>query len=113
MQAFPKQSPYSRYVRKLVLSGRLDVHSVAQLEARFFASAVVPGKPVVIDLRGVEQLTCMVVGLLMSIARALGRRKVPMVVISSEPVLGFEWSAARDLISVVPSEREALARLNS
>lgn len=122
MQPVPNQIMYPRFhmhctdlgsVRKLVLSGRLDVRSVEQIETRFFASAVAPGKPVVIDMRGVEQVACMAVGMLTSAARVLGRRKVPMVVISNEPILGLGWSAAREFVSVVSSEREALARLNS
>lgn len=120
MQALPEANLHPRYhlhcadlgvFRKLVLSGRLDVDSVAQLETRFFASAVAPGKPVLIDLRGVEHLACTAIGMLRSTARALGRRKLPMVVISTAPVLGLECRSTRDAVAVVPSEQEALARL--
>ncbi|NKC30845.1 STAS domain-containing protein [Falsiroseomonas selenitidurans] len=98
---------------KLVLVGRLDATTVGQVETRFTAAVAASGRSAVIDLTGLEFLSSLGIRLLLSSSRVVTRRGGTVVMFGAQPMVAevLEAMALDDVLPLVPTEAEAMARL--
>ena len=100
---------------KLALKGRMDTAGVDRIEARLTATVVPRGQNVLVDLSQVDYVASMGVRMLISIARALSRKNVRLVLFApQEGVLEvFESISLGDIITIRLSEADAVAALGA
>jgi len=100
-------------LNRIRLNGRLDSPGVDSIELRFTASVASAGKSAIVDLSGVSFLASMGIRMLISSARALHLKGAKIVLYGpTESVLSVLNHVALDqIIPIVPSEMEAVARL--
>jgi anti-sigma B factor antagonist len=100
---------------KLALKGRLDTAGVDSIEARLTATIVPRGQHVLLDLSQVDFVASMGVRMLISIARALGRKSVRLVLFAAQEGVAevFESVSLGDIIAIRASEGDALAALEA
>jgi anti-sigma B factor antagonist len=98
-------------VSRIALSGRLDTTGVGQIETRFTAAAVPPGRPVVIDLTGVDFVSSMGLRLLIGTARALSLKRARLALFGARPAVRdtLEVAGLGELVPIVGNEAQAVA----
>jgi anti-sigma B factor antagonist len=97
------------------LNGRLDTPGVDRIETSFNAAAVAGGRHAMVDLSRVSFVSSMGVRMLLSAARAMGRRK-RQIVLFGAPALVRETLdnvAIDELIAVRDTRDAALAALRT
>ena len=103
----------SDQITHLALRGRLDTAGVGEVELGFTAHTVPRAKPLLLDMSEVTFLASLGLRMLLTVARALDRRGVKMVLLNPQPavrqVLGL--SGFDHLIPVRNDEGTALAFL--
>ncbi len=100
---------------KIALQGRLDTPGVDQIETRFTASVVSPGKHAVVDLSGVTFVSSMGIRMLIGTARSLHRKKARMVLFGPQPLVkeSLDHVSINDVIPLVATEAQALELLSA
>lgn len=100
---------------KVILQGRLDSPGVDSIETRFVASVTPAGKHAAVDLSGVDFIASMGIRMLISTARALGRRGGRFVLFAPQEDVRdiFSHVSLSDIIPVYDTEDEAVAALRS
>ncbi len=66
----------------LGLTGRLDIAGVEEIEMKFTAMTAPKGKPVIVDLSGVDFIASMGMRMLLSVAKAMQGRNVKLVLLN-------------------------------
>lgn len=97
----------------VVLLGKLDIPGTAAVELRFSTATAARGKPTIVDLSGVEFIASLGMGMLISCARSLSRKGVPMVLVSPQLLVEKTLRAAgiHQIVPIVPDLEQARARL--
>ncbi|WP_341676914.1 STAS domain-containing protein [Niveibacterium sp. SC-1] len=97
------------------LDGRLDAPGADQIGVRFTAAAVAGGHDTIVDLAGVNFLGSMGIRLLISSARALNAKHAKLVLFGAQELVQnvLDQSAVDQIIPVVATEQDALARLGT
>lgn len=100
---------------KVILQGRLDSPGVDVIETKFLGAVTPSGRHAAVDLSGVDFIASMGIRLLISTARALGRRGGRFVLFApQQDVMDiFNHVSLPDIIPVYDTEDEALAALQS
>jgi anti-anti-sigma factor len=100
---------------KIALQGRLDTPGVDQIETRFTASVVSPGKHVLVDLSGVTFVSSMGIRMLIGTARSLNLKKAKMVLVGPQALVkeSLDHVSISDIIPVVGTEAQALELLHA
>ena len=100
---------------KIALQGRLDTPGVDQIETRFTASVVPPGKHALIDLSGVIFVSSMGIRMLIATARSLNLKKAKMILFGAQPLVkeSLDHVSLSDVIPVVGTEAQALELLKT
>jgi anti-anti-sigma factor len=100
---------------KIALQGRLDTPAVGQIETRFTASVVSPGRNAIVDLTQVTFVSSMGIRLLLTTARSLSLKKAKLVLYGAQPLVmeTLEHVALPDIIPVAADEAQALAMLQA
>ena len=98
---------------KIRLEGRLDTPGVGQIETRFTASVVAPGRNALVDLTQVTFVSSMGIRMLLATARGLGLKKAKMVLFGAQPLVkeSLDNVCLPDLIPLADDEGAALALL--
>jgi anti-anti-sigma factor len=98
---------------KLVLVGRLDSTTVAQVETPFTAAVSASGRSAVIDLTGLDFLSSLGIRLLLSSARVVTRRGGKVVLFGAQPMVTevLQAMALDEVLPLVSTEAEALGRV--
>ena len=98
---------------KVTLEGRLDTPGVGEIETRFTASIVPPGRNALVDLSGVTFLSSMGIRMLLTVGRALKGRNATMVLFGAQPAVfqSLEHVGMPDIIPMAEDENRALALL--
>jgi anti-anti-sigma factor len=102
-------------VARIKLKGRLDTHGVDEVETKFTAS-VVPGRHnAVVDLSGLDFITSMGLRMFISVAKALKRHGVKMVLFAPQPQVNevFTSASLSQIVPIVTTEAEALSKLKA
>ncbi|MGE5615802.1 MAG: STAS domain-containing protein, partial [Bacillota bacterium] len=86
---------------------------VGEIETRFTASVVAPGRNAIVDLTQVSFVSSLGIRLLLTAAKSLGLRNARMVMYGASPLVrrSLDSVAIPDLIPLVESESEARALL--
>ena len=89
-------------VRRIALTGRLDVGGVDAVETRFTASTVQAGRPVEVDMSGVEFIASLGIRMFVSVGRALSRNGRKLVLLDCQPQVAevLEMSALDDILTM-------------
>ncbi len=97
-------------VTKAGLAGRLDTNNINRVETRFIAGLVPQGQHAVIDLSEVTFIASLGIRMLLSTARALGRRGAKLAMFGAMPAVLeiIETMALSDIIPVFATEAEAI-----
>lgn len=105
--------PLDPATHRVALRGRLDAAGAEQIELRFTGAVASAGLHTLLDLRGVEFLGSLGVRMIISAGRVLQRRDRRVVVFGAQPQVQdvLDTVALDELIPVVATEQEALARL--
>ena len=92
------------------LIGRLDVRSVPQIEEEFQNTVVQPGKPVIVDLSGVELMNSVGLGMLIVAANCLTPHGIPLVLLKPQPKVErvIRMACVDALLPITHSLAEAL-----
>ena len=100
---------------KVALTGRLDTAAVDQIETALVARVVPRGLNALIDLSKVEFIGSMGVRMLISTARALGRKKAKLVLFAPQDGVRevFDVVSLADIIPICADEAEAVAALQA
>lgn len=108
-------SPIDDATSRVRLAGRLDTAGVDQIELRFTAAVVAPGRQVVVDMSGVEFVASMGIRLFISSARALQSKGARMALYgASDAVQSVLDTVALDQIMPIASnESQALEQLKA
>jgi anti-anti-sigma factor len=95
------------------LVGRLDAAGADRIGLRFTAAVVAQARPAVVDLSGVSFIASMGIRLLISSAKGLKAKGATMVLYGAQPLVQdvLEQAALDQILDIVASEAEALARL--
>src|SRR5215831_13698326 len=103
----------SDQITHLALRGRLDTAGVGEVELGFTAHTVPRAKPVLLDMSEVTFLASLGLRMLLTVARALDRRGVKMVLLSPQPAVRkvLSLSGFDQLIPVRDDEGTAVAFL--
>ena len=98
---------------KIALRGRLDTPGVDQIETRFTASVVAPGRDALVDLSQVTFMSSMGIRLLLGAAKSLALRKARMILYGAQPLVRESLDNVNlpDIIPLAADEPEALALL--
>jgi anti-anti-sigma factor len=98
-------------VTRATLAGRLDTANVNKFESTFIAALVPKDRPAVIDLAGVSFIASLGIRMLLSTARALGRKGARLAMYGANPQVMeiIETTALDDIIPVADTEAEAIA----
>ncbi|HLX12539.1 MAG TPA: STAS domain-containing protein [Bacteroidota bacterium] len=99
-------------VRKIALSGRMDIDGTGVIGTRLTAAAATTDRlSIVIDMAGVEYIGSLGLGTFVAITRAVGRRRGKMVLFSLQPEVAkvFETSKMDQFIPIVADVDAALA----
>jgi anti-anti-sigma factor len=104
-------SPIGEHLMKVTLAGRLDTQGVAQVETRFAASLIPGGMSAIVDLSQVDFVASLGLRMLISAAQALRKRSAGLAVFGMPDHVRqvFESVALHRILSVCPTEEEALA----
>jgi len=99
----------------VALIGRLDTPGVAGIELRFTATLVPRGARAVVDLSEVEFIGSMGIRMLISVARALSKKRGKLVLYKPQRMVEevFHTVALGEIISVQPDAASALAAARS
>lgn len=108
------ESP-SPEVNCIRLTGRLDTAGVDRVETRFNAMTVAAGHHAMVDLAGVSFLSSMGVRMLVTAARAMGKRGKRIVLFAAQPLVqeSITTMGIDQLMAVVGSESEAHALVHA
>lgn len=68
----------------VALRGRLDIAGAQELDLSFSSQIAARGRPAVVDLSEVEFIGSMGIGMLLAVAKALGRRGARMVLLNPQ-----------------------------
>jgi anti-anti-sigma factor len=100
---------------KFVLSGRLDSATVGAVETPFTGAVAAGGRSAVLDLTGLDFLSSLGIRLLLSCARVVMRRGGKVVLFGAQPMVAEVLSAMAldEILPLVPTEEEAVARLGA
>ena len=100
---------------KVTLGGRLDSPGVDLIETKFLAALTPTGKHTAVDLSGVDFIASMGIRMLISTARALGRRGGRFVLFGPQPGVReiFSHVSLADIIPIFDTEDEAVVALRS
>ena len=100
---------------KLGLKGRLDTAGVDRIETRLTAATVPRGLNVIVDLSQVDFIGSMGVRMLISVARALSRKNVRLVLFAAQEGVSevFDSVSLGDIIAIRASEGDAIAALGA
>ena len=103
----------SEQITHLALRGRLDTAGVGEVELRFTAHTVPRAKPLLLDMSEVTFLASLGLRMLLTVAKALDRRGVKMVLLSPQPAVRkvLSLSGFDQLIPVRDDEGTAMAFL--
>ena len=103
----------SDQITRLALRGRLDTAGVGKVELRFTALTVPRAKPLLLDMSEVTYLASLGLRMLLTVAKALDRRGVKMVLLSPQPAVQkvLSLSGFDELIPVRDDEGTAVAFL--
>lgn len=95
------------------LVGRLDAAGADRIGLRFTAGVVAQARPALVDLSGVSFIASMGIRLLISSAKGLKAKGATMVLYGAQPLVQdvLEQAALDQILDIVASEAEALARL--
>ena len=98
---------------KISLDGRLDTPGVDQIETRFTAGAVSPGKSAIVDFSAVTFISSMGIRMLIASARSMSLKQARMVIFGVQPLVmqTFENAAIEQIIPVAADEAQAMALL--
>ena len=98
---------------RVALEGRLDTPGVTQIETRFTASLVPPGRDAVVDLSAVTFLSSMGIRMLITVGRALKSRNATMVLFGAQPMVrqSLEHVGLPEIITLAETQEQALALL--
>jgi len=99
--------------QRLNLSGRLDAMGAEAIETRFTATLCGADRSTIIDLQGVDFVASLGLRLFIGAARVVQRRGRQVVLFGAQPMVAavFETIALGQMIPVVATEAEAVARL--
>lgn len=99
-------------INRVTLTGSLDVSSVteANLDVRFNAAVAARREPTLVDLSGVDTISSIGMGVLVSCAASLRRRGVGMVLACARPTVATALRTARidQVVPLAETEHEAL-----
>ncbi|HQR52355.1 MAG TPA: STAS domain-containing protein [Burkholderiales bacterium] len=100
---------------RIALQGRLDTPGVDQIETRFTASVVSPGKNVLVDLSGVTFVSSMGIRMLIGTARSLNRKQARMILFGPQALVreSLDHVSINDVIPLVGTEAQALELLGA
>jgi anti-anti-sigma factor len=103
----------SDQITHLALRGRLDTAGVGEVELKFTSHTVPRAKPLLLDMSEVTFVTSLGLRMLLTIAKALDRRGVKMVLLSPQPAVRevLSLSGFDRLMPVHTDEETALAFL--
>lgn len=92
-------------IRRIALTGRLDVTGVDAVETRFTASTVPFDGPVEVDMSGVEFVASLGIRMFVSVGRALARKGRKLVLVDCQPQVAevLEMSALDDILTMQTS----------
>ncbi|WP_149537535.1 STAS domain-containing protein [Siccirubricoccus phaeus] len=98
---------------RVAMSGRLDALGAEAIELGFTAAVASVDRHALVNLAGVDFCSSLGLRLLISVARVLQRRGRLLVLYAAQPAVAevFETIALDQMIPVVVTEAEALARL--
>jgi anti-anti-sigma factor len=102
-------------ITRIRMSGRLDTTGVGEIETRFTATVVAPGRPAVVDLGGVDFVSSMGLRLLIGTARALSLKKAKLALFGAAPAVHDTLRVAGlgDLVPIVANEALATDRVRA
>jgi anti-anti-sigma factor len=94
---------------KVSLYGRLDTPGVDQIETRFTASIVPPGKHTLVDLSEVTFISSMGIRMLIGTARALGLKEAKLILVGPQQLVreSLEHVSLNQIIPIVSTEAQA------
>lgn len=100
-------------VTRVQLQGRLDSAGADAVGLRFTAGVVAEGRDAVVDLSGMSFIASLGIRLLISAARGLSAKGGRLVLFGPQPMVQqvFEDAALDQILTIVPTEAEALAAL--
>ena len=100
---------------KVTLGGRLDSPGVDLIETRFLGALTPSGKHTAVDLSGVDFIASMGIRMLISTARALGRRGGRFVLFAPQPGVReiFSHVSLSEIIPIYDTEDEAVVAMRS
>jgi anti-sigma B factor antagonist len=98
---------------KFVMIGRLDSATVGAVETPFTGALAASGRSAVLDLTGLDFLSSLGIRLLLSAARVVTRRGGKVILFGAQPMVAevLITMALDEVLPLVPTEEEALARL--
>jgi anti-sigma B factor antagonist len=98
---------------KIAFQGRLDTPGVDQIETRFTATVVPPGRHTLVDLSGVTFVSSMGIRMLISTARFLSLKKAKLILFGAQPLVkeSLDHVSLSDIVPIVASETQALELL--
>lgn len=100
-------------VTRVALSGRLDAQGADRIGLPFTTQVVSVGRDAIIDFSGVSFVASLGLRLVISTARSLASRQCRLALFgANELVQGvFDDAALEQILTIVPTESEALAAL--
>ncbi len=106
-------TPLDPTTNLLRLQGRLDAPTVDRIEVKVNASAVAPGRDLLVDLGGVEFIASLGIRLLITAARSLKAKGAHMVLFGAQPLVleVLEHTAIDQIVPVAADEAAARALL--
>lgn len=100
-------------VRRILLSGRMDIEGVGGIETRFAGMTAAPRMAIIVDMSAVPFMSSIGIRALMMNAKAVGRRGGRFVILNPDPnVRSVLKSSSIDLlIPICDDLDEAIARV--
>lgn len=100
-------------IKRIELSGRLDMKNSLEIDVRFTALTATGSGPVLVDMSRVEFIASIGMRLLLSNAKALANRGGRMVLCQTQPLVreALETAGLDTLIPLYPDEASARTAL--
>jgi anti-anti-sigma factor len=99
----------------LSLVGRLDIAGLHEIDLKFHSYTAAVRRPTLVDLSGLEMITSLGIGMLISCAQSMRRYGAPMVLYNPRPIVEEAMTAVGlgKAIPIAHSQEEAMALLSS
>src|SRR5260221_4211147 len=96
-------------IKKINLFGRMDIDGTQEIELKLLAEAAVESTVVILDLSNIDFMASLGIGMLVSFAKSVKRRKGKMVLLNQQPIVALvlERTRLKEVIPICENFEEA------